>query len=175
MKNLRKFCKKLPLVRSIVEDMSFEQRAVRACMSSMLAGVVSERQIRDVLACKDVDVSCFEQFLANDDCAIRRATVRMIGEKGNAELLLDAALKETNSPVLFEMLEYMGKRKCAIQPLKEMVESKDTMVREAAISMFRRAGHLDDLFPLLFSEDDALVKRIARYLEHDDQQSETAN
>jgi HEAT repeat protein len=153
--------------------MSFEKRAVNACMGSLLAGVVSERQIRDVLACKDVDVLCFEQFLTNDDFAIRRAAVRIIGEKGNAELLLAAALKETDNLVLFEILEYLGKRKCAIQPLKEMVDSKDTLVREAAINMFRRAGHLDDLFPLLFSEDEALAQRIKRYLEYDDQQGKT--
>jgi len=44
------------------------------------------------------------------------------------------------------------------------LESDDTIVRDAAIDMFRRTGKTDALFPLIFNTDDNVVKRIKRYI-----------
>lgn len=145
--------------------MGFAERAVVACERAMLKGIADEGLVHDVLKRKCVDVQKLEPFLASPDAMIRRKAAEIICKKGRAELVLEAALKEEDKVVLFDMLRCLGKEVQGIEILDKLLRDGDSMVREEAISMFRRVGKVDVLFPLIFDSDNSLVERIKRYLQ----------
>ena len=145
--------------------MGFGERAVAACVRAMAAGTITGRQVNDVLGCKSVNVAPVARFLVSDDPMVRRAAARIIGEKrGPVQPLMDAAMREEDKSVLFEILTQMGKHPEAVEELANLVNSEDEAIRDVVIDMFRRAGRQDCLFTLLFDRDDAVVERIKRYI-----------
>ena len=144
--------------------MGFAERAVIACDRAMSDGTLSERHVRDVLRCKNVNVQFLAKHFGSGDSMTRRAVARIIGKLGDVTPLLDAALREKDSVVLREMLHVFGERGEGAMALGRMISSEDGLVREEAISMLRRSGNADSLLPLLFDKDDALVKRVKRYI-----------
>ena len=153
--------------------MGLSQRAVVACEMAMRKGKASERLIRDILKYTDkpVDVACIEPFLKHESPMIRKMAARVIGAKGNVDILVAAALKEENSEVLVEMMNILGACGGGIESLVGLLSSKDSFVKDSAIEMFRRAGKTDCLFPLLFDSSDLMVFRIKRYLDEKSRKS----
>ena len=66
--------------------------------------------------------------------------------------------------MLLDMLKYLSKEVQGIEALDKLLRDSDSLVREAAIGMFRRMGKVDVLFPLIFDSDSLMVERIKRYL-----------
>ena len=152
--------------------MGFADRAMEACMRAMESGTVSDRHVRDVLKCRCVNVQLLSRYLLSDYSLVRRMAARIIGAKGgHIGCVLDAALKEEEKDVLIEMLNAVGKRGEGLEALERLLNHKDSLIKEEAISMFRRAGRAKLLFPLLFDEDDLVVKRIKRYINEQERQS----
>ena len=152
--------------------MAFAERAVNACVKAMEKGVANESLVQDILKCKKVDVIPIEQFLAHPLGMIRWKAARIIGEKGNAKTLLEAALKEQDNFLLGEMLKLLGNRKAeGIEAFEGLLQSEDFNVKEAAVQMFRHADKTDQLFPLLFDLDDNVVSRIKRYFDEQERQN----
>ena len=145
--------------------MGFAERAVAACERAMSKGISDEGLVHDVLTRKHVDVRRIEPFLASPDTMIRRKAAEIVSKRGRTELVLEAALKEEDRTVLLEMLRYLSEETQGIEALDKLLRDKDTFIREAAISMFRRVGKTDVLFPLIFDSDNSLVERIKRYLQ----------
>lgn len=146
--------------------MGFSQRAVVACEMAMRKGKASERLIRDVLKYTDkVDVTCIEPFLKHENPMIRQMAAKVIGAKGNVDVLVAAVLREEDNGVLFEMISALGTRGGGIESLVGLLSSENSFVKMAAIEMFRRAGKVDCLFPLLFDDNDLMVLRTKRYLD----------
>jgi len=54
----------------------------------------------------------------------------------------------------------------------DLLQSENPVIREEAITMFRRSGRADCLFGLLFDDDDGLVSRVKRYIEEADEKEE---
>jgi len=144
--------------------MRFPERAVQTCVLSMMHRRVGERQVHDVLKYEDVDVTPIEQFLDSADDMVRRMAVRIVGKRGSADRLVDAALVEQDSSILMEMLHLLSKRKEGLNRLSVLLTSENEIVREEAICIFRRAGQAECLLPLLFDEDDRTVQRAKRYI-----------
>lgn len=145
--------------------MGFPERAVEACRRDWAAGRVDESHIRDVLKSKRVDVSSLVEFMGQDrPVAVRMAVARLIADKGDISLVVKMAMEEHDRDSLFELLRMLGKSGVGLEVLETLVSSEDTMVRDAAVDMFRRAGKVDALFILVFNEDDQVVKRIKRYI-----------
>jgi len=150
--------------------MAFSDRAVTACNKAMENGTLSERNVRNVLRCKDADVQSLSRHIKSDNSLIRLAVVRIIGKLGDTEFLLKNAFKEKDERVLRELLSAVGERGCS-DTLGNMISSEDPLVQEEAISMLRRAGKVNSLLPLLFDRDDLLVKRVKRYINEQNNKS----
>jgi hypothetical protein len=147
--------------------MGFTERAVAACERAMQKGIADEGLVHDVLKRKRVDVQRLEIFLTSPDAMVRQKAAEIISKRGRAELVLEAALKEEDKNVLLDMLKHLGKEVQGIEALDKLLRDKDSFVKEAAISMFRRVGKVDVLFPLIFDTDNSLVERIKRYLQNE--------
>ena len=151
--------------------MSFSDRAVNACVRSMEKGVSTERQVRDVLRCEDVDVQPFVEFLDSPYPMVRKFASRIVGSKSDsAKTVFEAALREKEKDVLLEMLAAVAKCSDSLEALEGLLAHGDWVVREGAITMFRLAGQASLLFPLLFDEDDEVVQRIKRYINEQERQ-----
>jgi len=152
--------------------MGFAERALDACMRAMENGTISERHVGDVLKCKNINVQPLAPQLKSEHSIVRRMAARIIGAKGgDITCVLDAAIKEEEKDVLVEMLSAVGKRGEGLDALERLLNHDDCLIREEAISMFRRAGQAELLFPLLFDEDDLVVKRIKRYINEQEGQN----
>jgi len=154
----------------------FPKRAVRACVEAMSDGRLRSSLVNDVLKYSNVDVTPIEQFLSSRDEIIRLNAVRIIGQRGDVSKLVDMALVEQNVTVVSEILRYVSRSPEKVDRLVELLVAQDSVVREQAIQMFRRAGRSDCMLPLLFDGDDSLVSRVKRYMEetnHDDDSSST--
>lgn len=148
--------------------MGFMERAIDACRKSFEAGVVSERDVRDVLAYRVGDISSLQKFLYSDDEMVRRAAARIFSGTGQADLLIDVALLEKDNGLLIDLLQMIGKNKEGIERLECILGSEDTIVRDEAIEMFRRAGKTTSLLPFIFENDEAMTRRIKRYFNESD-------
>lgn len=146
--------------------MAFAERVVSACVRGMSDGRANETLVMDILKCKKVNVTPIEPFITHHSRSVRWAAIRIIGEKGNINLLLKAAQSEDDTLNLAEILKQLGKRKAeGIEILEELLRSEDSQLKEAAIQMYRKADKTNPLFPLLFDESDAVVQRIKRYFD----------
>ena len=151
--------------------MAFAERAVSACVRAMEKGTASEPLVQDILKCKKVDVTPIEQFITHPSMSVRWCAIRIIGEKGNINLLLKAAQSEEDNFNLAEILKQLGKRKAdGIEILEQLLRSEDSRLKEAAIQMYRKADKTNPLFPLLFDESDTVVQRIKRYFDEQERE-----
>ena len=155
--------------------MSYATRAVLACVGAMKNGVISPMHVKNVLKCRIVDVTLIEQFLSSKKDFIRKYAVEIIGQKGDASLLIDLALVEKDKHVLLSIMNQLAGKKEDLEKMVVLLESEDSLIRTSAIQMFRIANRSDCLFTLLFDDDDNLVERIKKYIEDDDgKNSDTA-
>lgn len=148
--------------------MGYQERAVEACRRDLASGRVDENHIRDVLRSRITDASwAWEYTNAYHPVELRIAAARVIIEKdqGGVKRVMDMVLAEQERETLIELLRILGKKGGGLEALENLVSSEDTMVRDAAVDMFRRAGKVDALFLLIFNEDDMVVKRIKRYID----------
>lgn len=146
--------------------MRFPERAVLTCVAYLKVGRVSERCIRDVLKYKDVDVTLIVPFLSSLDPAVRQAAVRIIGERGDANLLVSVVKNESDKQVLSEAMKALGKRGKNLTELVGILETSDSLLKQEAIAMFRKSGEVDCLFSLLFDEDQRIVDQVKGYIDH---------
>ena len=152
--------------------MKFPERAVKACVTAMKANSISPRLVSNVLKYDSVDVSPIETFLFHNNQIIRNFAVQIIGEKGDPMKLIDAAKQEEDSQVLQNIFIQLSKTKSKVEELVGQLESKDEVIKNEAIRMFRKAGRSDCLFSLLFDDDEEVVQRIRGYLENAEPNSE---
>lgn len=144
--------------------MSFPERAVIACVAAMKKGKVSGHQVRNVLKYKDVDVSRIEPFLNSPYDMVRRNAIRIIGSKGRCEALVCRAQIEEDRTALLEILKFLGERKHSnLDELVYLLQIDDSVVKQAAIQMFRKADP-EFLTLALFDPDDGTVGRVKRYI-----------
>jgi hypothetical protein len=136
---------------------------VLTCVAHLKAGRVSERCIRDVLKYNGVDVSPVASFLSSLDPAIRLAAVRIVGEKGDPNLLINIVKNESEKPILLEAMKALGKRGKNLNELVSILETSDSLVKQEAIAMFRKSGEVDCLFSLLFDKDQHIVEQVKGY------------
>ncbi len=156
--------------------MGFPSRAVEACCRDWSSGKVDEGHIRDVLKCKNVDVHGIEEFLNESHSSdVRWAAARVLMEKGQTREVVTAAMLSQDRESILALLSLIGKHKVGLEALSGLITSEDTMVRDAAVEMFRRAGNVDVIFPLIFDRDDCVVKRIKRYINEAGQHRETCS
>jgi hypothetical protein len=144
--------------------MGFQERAVETCLRDFKSGMVVETHIRDVLKSKNPNVSEFEKFVSKDNTLeVRMAAARMVAEKGRVETLIDVVLVEEDKSVLMEFLKLLSRKGAGVIALEGLITSTDTVIRDAVVEMFRKAGAVNSLFLLVFGDDDIVVKRIKRY------------
>lgn len=155
--------------------MNTSKRLVSECVRAMRSGRVSERHVRAVLGCDGVDVSPIEIFLADSNPMVRRMAARVIGEKGNVERLVEAALIESDRSILLDTLKSLRKRESGLEKLAFFLNDKDSMVREEAISMFRESGNADCLMLLMFDHDTIMVERAKRYINEQRRHKESSD
>jgi len=146
--------------------MGFTERVVESCVRDFSKGCSDELKVQDILRCKKVDVSPIEKFLDHKDYSIKLSAIRIIGEKGDINILKEKAIAEENDLLLVEMLKWLGKRKAeGLEVFTDLLKGDNNLLREAAIQMFRDAGKSDLLFPMLFDKSDTMVNRTKRYLD----------
>jgi HEAT repeat protein len=135
------------------------------CRRDWSAGKVDEGHVRDLLKCRNADVQGLEEFLNESyPSDVRWAAARVLMEKGQTKEVVAAAMLSQDRESILALLSLMAKQKVGLAALEGLVSSEDTMVRDAAVDMFRRAGKVDVIFPLIFDKDDAVVQRIKRYI-----------
>jgi len=141
-------------------------RAVELCVKAMECRHISPFIVNNVLRCKNVDVSPVERFLWDSDDMVRMFAVKVIGEKSkDLSVLIEVAKHEENKEILVRILRYVSRQKESLQELADLLHSEDRVLREEAIQIFRKAHCAECLFPLLFEDDDRLVKQIKRYIQ----------
>jgi HEAT repeat protein len=127
--------------------------------------MVVETHVRDILRCRNVDVSALEEFLGEEHPhEVRWAAARILAVKGRIKEVVKAALLSEEREDILNFISILGKQNAGLEELESLLSSEDTMVRDAAVDMFRRAGNSDVLFPLIFDRDDVVVQRIKRYI-----------
>jgi hypothetical protein len=145
--------------------MAFPNRAVEALRRCFERGEVVQSRVFDVLRCKGVvDVSCLERYLGVGYPEwVRCHAAAVIAQKGDPDVVVEAALREEDDKVLVFMLGSLGKRgEGRLERLAFILNQDGTAAKAAAITMFREAGREDCLLPLLFSRSDpevAMAKR----------------
>lgn len=143
--------------------MGFAERAIIACENAFKLGSASERHIRDVL--KSVEDGVFAvKWLQSDDVMVRRMAARIVSEKGPIDELIKFVPTEKDRSLLIVMLGMLGKPGIDVSSLSDFLTSDDMVVRDAAITMFCKTGQKDFLFPMIFSEDEAVSKRTKRLM-----------
>jgi len=143
---------------------AFDLRATNNCLSAMESGRMCERHVRDVLKSREVDTSGFEKFLASEERMVRLGAARIIAAHGDVRVLVDAVLKEEDRSVLLDLIVLMGDTGKGLPELGSMLSSTDELVRDEAVELLRRTGSADELLPLIFAKNDALVERVKRYM-----------
>jgi hypothetical protein len=145
--------------------MGLKNRAVEACRRDWSCGIVDESNVRDVLRCDTGNIGCLECFIgAGYTSEVRIASARVIAVHGKIEQVAEVALVEKDKTILFEFLCILGENGNGIEVLRGLLDSSDTIIRDAAIDMFRRAGKSEQLLHLIFERDGNMVKRIKRYI-----------
>ena len=154
--------------------MGFPNRAIEACRRDWSAGKVDEGHIRDLLKCRNIDVHGLEEFLDKSySSEVRWAVARVLIEKGYTGDVVSAAMMSPEREDVLALLSLLGRNKLGLEALEGLLLSEDTMIRDAAIEMFRRAGKVDVIFPLIFDRDDGVAKRIKRYINEAGQRGQT--
>jgi hypothetical protein len=90
--------------------------------------------------------------------------VRIIGERGDINLLVAVIKDETDKRVLFETMKALGRRGKNLRDLVGFLETSDSLLKQEAIAMFRKSGEVDCLFSLLFDEDPRIVEQVKEYI-----------
>lgn len=132
---------------------------------------IAQRHINDILRCRAVDVSPVEQFLTDEDFDVRFAAIHIVGEKGNAELLVEVVKRETDNGILFDAMRLLGRKCKKLEELIYLLESENTLIRDEAVAMFRAAGREDLLFSLVFSPNENVVAQVKDYINERDADS----
>jgi len=148
--------------------MGFADRAIEACRRDWFDHRVDENHVRDVLKSRISEALwAFEYTEDYYPSEVRVAAARVLVEKdeGGIGQVSNMALREKERETLIEFLRILGKKGAGLDTLEGMVSSEDTMIRDAAVEMFRRTGKVDAIFPLIFDKDDIVVKRIKRYID----------
>jgi hypothetical protein len=149
-------------------DLFFPKRAVNAFVEAAKSGKLGPRSITDVLKYDQVDVSPIEPFLSDPDPWIRQCAAKVVAARGDKKKLVEAAKVERDKAVLLAIIESLTKQKEGLEDLAHMLSSEDPAIVNDVIQMFRRAGRSDCLLALAFSNDDALVARVKKYMEDQD-------
>lgn len=156
--------------------MSFASRALEICRRDWSAGRTDESHVRDLLKCRSVNIEGLEEFLHETyPSEVRWAAARVLMEKGQTKDVVAAAMLSQDRESILALLSLMAKHKMGLDALENLVSSEDTMIRDAAVEMFRRAGKVDVIFPLIFDKDDAVVQRIKRYINEAGQRGQTCD
>jgi hypothetical protein len=145
----------------------FPKRAVNLFVDAANKRIISPRHLKEVLKYKNsgVDVSCVECFLKSKDDFVRKYASRIISIMGDTAKVVEAVKEEQNKSVLLDMFESLSMTKSGTEELVYMLdESEDPIIKQAVIDMFRRSERADCLISLLFSDDDALVCRVKRWM-----------
>jgi hypothetical protein len=122
-----------------------------------------------------VDVSDIEPFLNSPEPIIRAGAVTVIGAKGDMGKLVERAKVEDERQILMQIIQAFVDRPEGVEKIVELLESKDGIVFEETVDMFRRVGRADCLFGLVFSQDKELVERVKRYInEHKERQASSS-
>lgn len=151
--------------------MTFGETAVATCVAAMRERKIAQRHINDILRCRAVDVSPVEQFLTDEDFDVRFAAIHIVGEKGNAELLVEVVKRETDNGILFDAMRLLGRKCKKLEELIYLLESENTLIRDEAVAMFRAAGREDLLFSLVFSPNENVVAQVKDYINERDADS----
>ena len=156
--------------------MSFASRALEICRRDWASGRIDEGHVRDLLRCRNVNVDGMEEFLHESyPSDVRWSAARVLMEKGQTKEVVAAAMLSQDRESVLALLSLMAKHKVGLDTLESLVSSRDTMIRDAAVEMFRRAGKVDAIFPLIFDGDDAVVQRIKRYINEAGQRGQTCD
>ena len=149
--------------RGTGSSLTFPEKAVMVCCAAMRSGTVRPFHIRRVIQYEKVDVSPIRRFLKKEHPEyVRRAAVKIIGEKGDATELIDVALNDPCRVVVLEALSHLHRVAEKLEGVAELLNSEDEMIKEAAMQLFRRANRGDCLYILLFEEDKHMVRRVHR-------------
>lgn len=145
--------------------MNFAQRAVESCRRDWENGMVVESHVRDVLKSVRPDVSTLEPFIRKPcSSEVRVAAARILAENGKAALVVEEISTETERDVVLQFLGCLTSSKVGLESLSSMLASDDKMIRDDVVDVLRRAGMTEDLFPLLFDDNDLTASRIRRYM-----------
>jgi hypothetical protein len=127
--------------------------------------------VNDVLRCKgQIDVSCLEEYLKLDYPEwVRCDAAKVVAQKGNRDVIIEAAVHEENQMVLIFMLGALEKRGdgLGLEKLAFLLNREGTYAKIAAITMFRKTGREDCLLPLLFSRSDSEVAKAKWCMTHE--------
>jgi hypothetical protein len=132
----------------------------------MREGSLSPRHVRDVLRCEYThDLLVFDQFLNHRDGLVRIAASEIVVAHGDASMVVDAIMKETDTFVVSGMLEVLGKHKYKeVDDLRVLFRADDCVIAENAFKLFVKVGRADLLFPLVMKGDERTKERVRRYL-----------
>lgn len=148
--------------------MRFPERAVLNCVQAMRKRIVSARHVKDVLKYDDVDVTPIESFLESEDSMVRRMAAQIISERGDISKIVEMATNEKERGIVMTIVKALRRRKVGPEELIDLLNSNDSVLKEAVIQMFRKTGNTKNLFILLFDRDRQMVSRIKRYIEEGD-------
>jgi hypothetical protein len=153
-------------------DLHFPKRAVQTFVDAARAGKLGPRHISDITRYEDVDVSPIEIFLFDVDPWVRQCAAKVISARGDKKKLVEVAKNEKDKMVLMTVIEGLTHQKEGLEDLAHMLSDKDSSIVNDVIQMFRRAGRTDCLLALAFSNDDAVVARVKKYMEDQDAAAE---
>lgn len=150
-------------------DYDFSEISINNFRMAVLSEKLSPRHIDDIVRwCKGKDISEITDLINSENAWVRRCVTEVIWKIGDKKIIIEAVKKEEDTNLLLFMLKCLMSCTEGLEEIIFLLDSKDTVIKESAIDMFRRAGKSELLFPLIFDNDNELVGRIKRYIEEAD-------
>lgn len=154
-----------------MDKLSYAQRAVDSCVKKFRNGIYSSRAVKNILKRDDVDVKEIEPFMKDKGTELRTVAMEIVIRKGDRKKAIEVIKNETSRTVIQKILLVLSDELIGddIDELSKLASSENSIIREEAISLFRKTGRDDCLLPLLLSGGDDVVDRIRKYMEEDDE------
>lgn len=144
--------------------MGYADRALKTLLYGLKEGNVKEIHVKNCLKCR-VETQGIEPYLFSNNYGERRAAFSVVSKWGDdINKMFGRMLVEKDSGLLLTAMRHLSEREINLEPLVEFLYSEDHAIKEAAIQMFRKTGQEEEMFGLLFDDDESLANRVKRYM-----------
>lgn len=144
----------------------YSQMALYNCYEAFENGKYSPRLVKNILRYKKgsiIDVDCMEDFLDSENEMIQRASIEIIGERGNPRLLLDME-RYISSENRLLAIKYVLRHEELADEIMGVLQTEDRRELLQAMQLFRESGNVNPLLILSFTDDNYIRNMASKFI-----------